>query len=300
VDAGVQEGDAITPFYDPMIAKLIAWGQDRDEALARLSGALSQFEVAGVSTNIAFLRRLVASRSFQDAVLDTGLIERERTWLSAPEPQVEEEGCLLAALAVLADEAKAGSGALGGRSPWEIRDGWRANATLARLLHFHAHGRTDEVQIEYSSQRRFRIRCKGREVDGAMEVLPGGLLRAAFGEKTMRFAYARTTTRWTVFWNGHTWQGDLQDPLARKAAEKEMQSNLLSPMPGRITSVLVGAGEPVTSGTPLLVLEAMKMEYTVRAPVDGRVERFLFGVGDQVPASAQLLLFEPAAKAKGT
>ena len=150
VDGGVEQGDQISPFYDPMIAKLIVWDETREQALETISRALADFQVAGVRTNIEFLKRLVATRSFAEADLDTGLIEHEAEVLFAKPAEAPAKLPALAALALLETERATTKP---DRSPWSVGDGWRVNSVLRRTLTFLDDGQSREVQVEYAGKQ---------------------------------------------------------------------------------------------------------------------------------------------------
>ena len=137
IDSGVREGDAISPFYDPMIAKLIVWGADRREALARMAQALSEYQIVGLASNIAFLKRLVEGQAFASADLDTGLIERNQASLFPALQAAPDTALALASVALLTEEKAAVRSAVGNRAdPWGNALGWRLNSTLGRSLSF--------------------------------------------------------------------------------------------------------------------------------------------------------------------
>ncbi len=289
VDAGVARGDTISAFYDPMIAKLIVWDQTREGALERMQQALGQFQVVGVKTNLQFLHQLVTSRSFTEARLDTALIERESAWLLQEPHREDDRGTLLAALATLLREA-ANAGV--GTSPWALHDGWRSNGTLQRTLRFAHEGATQHIEVTYL-QQGFRLRFASTDLAANGTLQHDGTLEATLGDIQVKATAIEALGMWHVFHAGRHWQGAILDPLAAREASDIRQSSLLSPMPGVVTALLAVPGAHVVAGTPLIVLEAMKMEYTIKAPADGTVQSFLFAVRDQVPEATQLLVFEP-------
>ncbi|WP_422647668.1 Methylcrotonoyl-CoA carboxylase subunit alpha [Cupriavidus sp. H18C1] len=294
IDSGVREGDAISPYYDPMIAKLIVWGKDRDEALARMRQALAAYHVVGLSTNIAFLQRLVASEPFATADLDTGLIARHEATLFAPPAPVGMELIALAVAALLDAEARERRiDAADPHSPWTHAGSWRLNAGAQRVLRF-AHGAdTLEVTLQADAQGStlfyadqaapFRTHC----VADAVQVDLG--TRRAHGQ------VHRDGDVFHVFAGGRHVALEWQDPLAHAGDAEGEGGKLTAPMPGKVIAVMVEAGATVTRGTPLLVMEAMKMEHTISAPADGVVGEVLYGVGDQVGEGEQLLGFEAKA-----
>ena len=267
VDAGVEAGGEITPWYDPMIAKLIVRGPDRAAALATLSRALAETEIAGVTTNVAFLGRVVASRAFAAAELDTGLIERNRAELFPPRSPAPAEMLEAAAYAELAAEEEAAreqTRASGDPfSPWSRVDGWRLNG--------EAHH--DFTFIDGEERRSFRIAFADRQ---------------SAASRTARTI--RSGRDWHVFWNGLYRKLSLKEELETR--EEERSGSLAAPMPGKVIQVLVKEGAKVKKGEPLLVLEAMKMEHTIAAPEDGTVKEVRYAAGEQVLEGAELIVLE--------
>jgi 3-methylcrotonyl-CoA carboxylase alpha subunit len=284
VDAGVREGDAISPHYDSMIAKLIVWGEDRAQALARLSTALQATHIMGLHTNVAFLRRVVASHAFATADLDTALIERERAALFEAPPLAPE----LAAAGVAAHHLAA-ERALEDADPWSRRDGWRL------------HG---------GARRRLVLDIGGHNVIAVLERLHDGATVLQIGEQRWPFSAtplgvsahdvqlgsARHTLhvyaqgeRHAVFTRTGSALVNEHDPIAHAGDGAGEAGRLTAPMPGKVVSFLVKAGDAVQRGQALAVMEAMKMEHTIAAPHDGVVQELLYGAGDQVAEGGELL-----------
>jgi len=284
VDAGVVEGDTISPFYDSMIAKLIVWGEDRAQALARLDAALQATHIMGLHTNVAFLRRVAASTAFATADLDTALIERERASV------LDQPGLALplAAAGVVA-QALAAEQALEGADPWSRRDGWR---------------------LQGGARRRFDLAVGKVQHVATLARLHDGALRLGLGDETWAFSARalgddrhevqlgaarhvlsvyRVGERVAVF--GADAMLDLQDhdAIAHAGEGAHEGGRLTAPMPGKVIAFLARPGEAVKAGQPLAVMEAMKMEHTLTAPRDGAVAELLFAVGDQVAEGAELL-----------
>jgi 3-methylcrotonyl-CoA carboxylase alpha subunit len=284
VDGGVREGDAITAHYDPMIAKLIVWGEDRAEALARLDRALAATHIVGVQTNVAFLRRVVRSRSFSTADLDTALIEREREHL------FEQPGLPVhvAAAGVVAD-ALAAEHASENDDPWSRRDGWRLHGSALR-------------RFDIVAGREHHTFTLARERGGALVLEgDGGRHRyAAFargdgrhdvvldGRRETLTVY-RTGQRVSVFAVSGSATVDEIDPIAHAGEGAVEGGRLTAPMPGKVIAFLAQPGDAVKAGQPLAVMEAMKMEHTIAAPHDGTVAELLYAVGDQVDEGGELL-----------
>jgi 3-methylcrotonyl-CoA carboxylase alpha subunit len=290
VDSGVREGDAISPHYDPMIAKLIAWGEDRAVALGRLRAALADYEIVGVSTNVAFLARAVAGRAFSGADLDTGLIERSRAELFAADAGPSDEDLAAAALAeLLAEQAQAAASAGASsdpHSPWNIVDGWRLNLGSHHELVFAWGAKTYPVQIHFAPSG-YRLEIAGREFAfGGRE--EGSILQVTLGDVSFRARAVRDGAHWHLFRDGAHRVLELQS--AQTAPEPDAAlGTLAAPMPGKVLQVLVAVGARVAKGAPLVVLEAMKMEHTIAAPHDGQVAEIHFKAGEQVNEGAELL-----------
>ncbi len=285
IDSGVREGDAISPFYDPMIAKLIVWAPDRQQALASMVNALAQYQIVGLSSNINFLQRLILSQPFSSADLDTGLIERHQDVLfPAPQP-VAMSVLALATAALLASESTISG------DPWANTSGWRANSNLQRHLTFVDEGKTCAVAVLYQNGgyllqhgKHFCLMTLLKQNAHDFEI--------SLADRTVRGTVVREGEQFHVFTEGHQHTLAYADPLAHAGESEGDGGRLTAPMPGKIVALLVKQGEQVKKGAPLLIMEAMKMEHTIAAPADGLVEELLYAVGDQVSEAAQLLAFK--------
>lgn len=288
IDAGVREGDTISPHYDPMIAKLVVRGDDRAQALARMAQALAAVEVVGPATNVAFLGRLVGSQPFAAADLDTGLIERHHDALFPP---AAEPPLPVLALAVAMLSMPAGpSGDL-----WGAPSGWRLNGSLARMLRFTLPSAADAVLALTLEYRRDGWHLR-RDGDGAALAgieIAGAAVTLSVDGRCVRGHVVRDGDLFHVFHAGSHWQLAWSDPIAHAGEQEAEGGRLTAPMPGKIVQLLVEAGATVEKGAPLLIMEAMKMEHTISAPARGRVAELLYAVGDQVADGAQLLAFTP-------
>jgi 3-methylcrotonyl-CoA carboxylase alpha subunit len=282
VDSGVRPGDAITPFYDPMIAKLIVWGEDRAQALARMAEALAQTQVVGLSTNVAFLSRLVTSKAFASADLDTGLIARNHAVLFPEGAATSEDALALATASVLQREAKGAS-----EDPWSSRTGWRLNQVYTRSLALIGSDGRHEVKVAYG-HTGYRFNGKRLRVSGELD------LELMLEERPVRGTVVWDGDRLHVFHGGAVTVLELFDPIAHAAGDDSHGGKLVAPMPGKIVSLVATPNAAVKKGAPLLVMEAMKMEHTITAPSDGAVAEFLFSAGDQVAEGAELLKFAAA------
>jgi 3-methylcrotonyl-CoA carboxylase alpha subunit len=286
-DDGVREGDAISPFYDSMVAKLIVHGATRAEALAKLDAALAQTRIVGLATNVQFLRHVVRSDAFATAKLDTALIPREAANLFQQD-KVGRDLAVAAAVAQTLVHEKAGEGT----DPFSRTDGWRPFGL---------------------TQRRFDFEYQGEDLTAQLTYLHDGALSLSVGDVAGPLAFsplaADSGTRIDLRFNGQrqtvqSWQLGEQvhlfcdlgatvitelDALAHAGETAAEGGRLTAPMPGKVVSFAVKAGDAVKKGQPLAVMEAMKMEHTIAAPADGTVAELLFAPGDQVTEGSELL-----------
>jgi 3-methylcrotonyl-CoA carboxylase alpha subunit len=284
VDAGVREGDAISPYYDSMIAKLIVWGENRAQALARLDAALRDTHIVGLSTNVAFLRRVVASDSFATADLDTALIERERAVLfDAPGLPLP-----VAAAGVIA-QALAAEVALESADPWSRRDGWRIHGGARRRFDLQQ-GQTHHVAtLERLHDGALRLAMGPDSWPLVTRTLGNDRYDVTLGNERHTLSVYLQGERVAVF--GASGSLELQefDPIAHAGEVAGGGGRLTAPMPGKVIAIHVRPGDTVTPGQALAVMEAMKMEHTLTAPRAGTVAEVLYAVGDQVAEGGELL-----------
>jgi len=284
VDAGFGAGDAITPYFDSMIAKLIVWGADREQALARLDAALADTHIVGLHTNVAFLRRVVKSPSFATADLDTALIEREKAVL------FKQPGLPLPLVAAgVVAHALAQETAAEDADPWSRRDGFRLHGAAARRFDIEVGKARHTLRLERSHEgaltlvtgeerRPLQVRARG---DGTHAV-------TLDGRRHMVTVYA-TGERLALFTpDGNATVREV-DPIEHAADGVVEGGQLTAPMPGKVIAFLVQPGQVVKLGAPLAVMEAMKMEHTITAPRDGTVKELLYAPGDQVAEGGELL-----------
>ncbi len=297
VDSGVREGDVISPFYDSMVAKLIVHGDSREQALSRLDTALAQTHIVGLATNVQFLRHVLQSRSFVQADLDTGLIPREEAVLF----NQERVGLKLAVASAIAHsllQEAAEQAPLAGRTgwldPWARRDGWRSHGPSTRRFDYEFQGQVQIVQLMTLHDGALQLAVLGEVGGFSFTALTQGI--------DVRFGAQRQIVN--VYTNGavahvFTAQGATQitaiDALAHAGDSQVEGGRLTAPMPGKVVSFAVKAGDAVKKGQPLAVMDAMKMEHTIAAPMDGVVAELLYAPGDQVVEGAELLKLVAAA-----
>ena len=288
IDAGVREGDAISPFYDSMIAKLIVWGETRAQALARLSDALAHTHIVGLHTNAAFLRRVVHSPSFASADLDTALIERERAVLFG------RQGLSLpvAAAGVVA-HALAHERTLEDADPWSRRDGWRLHGGAERRFDLDVSGTHHAVTLARAHDGALTLEVSGTAWPLYMHASAGERHDLVLGDRRWALTVYATGERIAVFAQEGSAVVTEVDVIAHAGEPTPgAAGRLTAPMPGRVVAYLAQPGDAIKQGQPLAVLEAMKMEHTITAPRDGTVAELLYAVGDQVPDGGELLRLE--------
>jgi 3-methylcrotonyl-CoA carboxylase alpha subunit len=274
VDSGVSEGDEVSAFYDPMLGKLIAWGEDREQARLRLLSMLDEFAVGGLRTNLAFLRRIIAHPAFADAELDTGFIPRyQADLLPEPEPLCE-------AFWQIAAQAYRQSTAANVRrddphSPWTGSSGLRLGLPYEVDLHLSCAGETRKVQL------------RGNPSQGV--TLQGDQLTVDLDGVRHRTQAIRRGDTLYLRWKDNLLPIKRVDPIAAAEASDTQQGGLCAPMNGSIVRVLVEVGQQVEAGTPLVVLEAMKMEHSIRASQAGTVAALYCAEGEMVSEGAVLV-----------
>ena len=283
-DDGVREGDVISPFYDSMIAKLIVHGDTREQALARLDAALAQTHIVGLANNVQFLRHVLASDSFAQAQLDTALIERERAVLFDQDrlglPLVTAAAVAHTLLAEQAQEAA---------DPFSRRDGFRSHGVAQRRIALQYRGEPVAACLRYGRDGLALQVGQGPLQAFAWRALDDGGIDLQLGALRQRVqAYAQGEVEHVFARHGAAQITEL-DMLAHAGEAASEGGRLTAPMPGKVVSFAVQAGDQVSKGQPLAVMEAMKMEHTIAAPADGVVAELLYAPGDQVMEGAELL-----------
>ena len=288
VDTGFRAGDAVTPYYDALLAKLIAWGADRPQALSRLAEALEAFEVAGVTTNLAFLKALLGHPQVVRDEIDTGFIEREISALTRRAPSLAALDLAAACVAVLLREQ---SESVASDSPWDRSDGWTLAGRRSRPLSFRQ-GAERYDAVLWHTRDGLRLDFGGRTDRLQFAPREGAVFDMCLGDAPERVSVA---------WSGRdlaltTPRGGCNlhwiDPFVADISEATAAGRIVAPMPGTVTRILAEPGVGVPRGAPLIVLEAMKMEHTLRAPAEGRLKALKCAVGDFVQEGAELADFE--------
>jgi 3-methylcrotonyl-CoA carboxylase alpha subunit len=296
VDTGVLQGDEVSVYYDPMIAKLVVWDENRERALSRLTKALSEYRVSGLTTNISFLYNLASCKAFREAELDTAFIETHRNALFHASQEERVQDLPLASLYLLLrleQASRARARATDPWSPWNAGNAWRLNEPGTHNGGIILNGKDYEVPVEEigtEMNRRFRITVGEKTVIAAGE-LRGNELYADIDGYRRRVVVVPHDNQFTLF----SEQGAMQFAM-READYGDDDAGsgpgaFNAPMSGVIVKLLVELNEKVKNGDPVIIMEAMKMEHTLCAPAGGRVSEFYFQPGDQVDGGVELLEF---------
>jgi 3-methylcrotonyl-CoA carboxylase alpha subunit len=293
VDSGVREGDTISPYYDSMIAKLIVHGATREQALARMDEALSKIHIVGLNTNVQFLRYVVRSDSFAQANLDTGLIPREQTALFNQEPVGVELAVAAAVVHTLHSESVESE--VGRATPANVwvdplskRDGWQSHGIRARALEFEFHGEKVSAQLRYLHDGALHLMVNEAAGTLTYQNINTGFDINFMQQRTVAKIYKNNDVASIFTANGAT-HIRVIDLLEHAGETHEEGGRLTAPMPGKVVSFSVKAGDKVAKGQALAVMDAMKMEHTICSPTDGVVQELLYLPGDQVIEGAELL-----------
>jgi 3-methylcrotonyl-CoA carboxylase alpha subunit len=284
LDTGVDAGDEVSPFYDPMLGKVIAWGESRAEACDLLAEALEKLEISGVATNRALLASILADDEFQRGGVGTDFLALRRSKLVFGEPAPEPEDYLLAALWYAA--ADAGLGSL-----WSNTSGWRLGAAAVTRWRF---GGTD-VRIEMQTQDFYRGSVAGRDYRLRVVRRAASLLEVEVDGRIERATLVVSDACLELFRAGrHVSLGMSRTEDSLQGTDESDSGSLVTPLPGTVVAVHVTVGQSVSRGEPLITLEAMKMEHTVTAPHAGVVERLPFALSDRVAAGSVLVELKAA------
>ena len=294
------QGDTVTPFYDPMIAKVIVHDRDRASAMRRMAALMGETEVVGVTTNAALLKALCSHPAFVGGEVDTGFIERHRDELFAKPAPADDRAFAVATLARLVEWQERGAGdsaILIAVGPEERLPPARRGPRRGALEGRRARGRGDRAPP--SRRRRSAWSCRRHASRPACSAPTTAGWRSAWATTPSRppscaapRPTAASTTRCspTAAAGACAWSIRSTSRNTRRSASAE--APVRSPLPGKIIDLRVKAGDTVSKGQPLLVLEAMKMEHTLAAPADGKVKSVRYAVGEQVPEGAELVEFE--------
>ena len=292
VDTGVIQGDDIGVFYDPMIAKLIVWDEDRPRALRRLDQALAAYRILGVTTNIAFLRRLATNPNFAEEDLSTDFIERNTQALfQLDDPDIESQlplACLYHILNTRQSQVPRESDPT---SPWNATDNWRVNSPRM-FTETIAIGEGEYVisaEVVGSSAYKVTFGECEKNISGTLE---GNTLIATVDDHQQTATVVEHEAGVVLFTDSAMLQFQMKQPDVGEEVGAEDSGGFKAPMNGTVVQVLVCVGDQVGAGDTLVIMEAMKMEHAIKAPVSGTVNEIYFGEGDLVDGGVDLIAFE--------
>ena len=295
VDTGVLQGDEVSPHYDPMIAKLVVRGENRAQAVARLRSALADTQVAGVTTNRAFLHAVARHPAFAAGDVHTGFIEQHGAELHAEAAAPGDEIVAAAVLALLDQrraDAEAKAALTADRySPWNSTHGWRLNEQVHETVELDLGEERFAIEVGYSGSE-YNMKLPGGAANTRVVHREPGRLGVEIGGRRFNVGVHADGTNVTVMARRGTYRFAVHDAGAAAMGQDAGGGSLSAPMPGKVTAVHVEAGAKVKKGAALLVLEAMKMEHTIAAPADGTVTALRCGLGDQVEEGVELVAFE--------
>ncbi len=287
IDTGVREGDDITPYYDPMIAKVIAHGATREKALSKLKRSLADSHIVGTVTNLSFLSALAGHEGFGRGNVDTGLIDRDLDQLThSPEPTPTIEA-IAGIIALGLDKDPAGC------DPWDRLSGWCQWLPAKRQVTLEKED-DDKVNLDITAlQERSYLIEEGTNTSRITVVsVDENRLRLRIDDRVMTVRAIRQGSSISVLADGNAYNFTLPNPLTSEDQTEGSANRLLSPMPGLIRMIAKEADADVVKGEPLVVMEAMKMEQTLVAPRDGRIAEIMIAVGDQVTDGATLITLQ--------
>jgi 3-methylcrotonyl-CoA carboxylase alpha subunit len=295
IETGVGAGDAVTPYYDPMLAKLVAWAPDRKAAIRRLRRALAAVEIVGPVTNAEFLAAVVQAPEFLQGAVDTGFVDQAAPSLLEPGSLVDEWGLAVASLWLLARQREMAAARAAASndpySPWHRVDGWRLNDIAHQTLRLRSGSQDPEIHA-WTDAGGYRLQLGEREVRAAMTQDHDGRMLVELEGQRLHVHGIERRGELHLFTSRGRFLVERVDPLAAAEGQEEAAGVLTAPMPGKVIRQMAAAGDRVSAGAPLLVLEAMKMEHTVAAPADGRIVALYVTAGDQVEEGIVLLDFE--------
>ena len=285
VDSAVVVRDEVGVFYDPMIAKLIVWGEDRTTALQRLHSALAEYRIAGVTTNIEFLRRLSAHPGFREAQLSTDFIERHAADLLHSDGAEAQTFAVLACLYDILAMRQTGT-----NCPWQTLDDWRLNATAGRTMRLLIGDAEYDIETIQVAADRFCMTVNQQQYQVVGELFGNALVAVIDGHR-QHATVISDAAGWTVFGANQSVRVGRVVPDLGEAVAHDDGTHFKAPMNGTVVEVLVKPGDEVAAGDTLVILEAMKMEHAVKALVDGTVTDVYVDTGELVDGGVELLGF---------
>ncbi len=295
LDTGVQQGDEVSPYYDPMISKLIVWGEDRAQCVSTLKQALQAYQIAGVTTNLSFLRRVINVDAFQQGDVSTRFIEEFNDQLMTQQ-DVKQHHLIAGICHHMLSRKSVGQNLSDfPQSPWHNVNSFRLNQAARESLSFeNKHGDQWQIAVDTISRQQWNM-----QLDDATHSVQARLINDQIQYQVdNQWHSARVIVHGRRIWvYDHQGESEFQFTSQDYAQQDEQQGSLTAPMNGTIIQVDVNSGDQVKSGDVLMIMEAMKMEHAIKAPADGIVKEISFNVGDLVAEGAILLELEETAEA---
>ncbi|MGK0439565.1 MAG: 3-methylcrotonyl-CoA carboxylase alpha subunit [Paracoccaceae bacterium] len=284
IDTGVVASDEISPFYDPMISKLVVWAETRALALNKLVTALDQYNISGITSNVSFLRALASHTAFANAELDTGFIEKHADDLFQ-KPTIDACVVLpLVSLFLILNKSKADT-------PWTKINTWRLNQSNTQRLMLCIDQQDYITEIEHKpSTQSYRINVDDNSYDVAGRYVDGEL-QATVNGHNQRVTILKSLVGYSLFIDGQTIAFDIAQRDYGDAQDATSNSHFNAPMNGTVVDVLVEAGSRVKEGDSLIIMEAMKMQHAIKAPSDGCIVDVFYAKGELVDGGSELLTF---------
>ncbi|MEH8020477.1 acetyl/propionyl/methylcrotonyl-CoA carboxylase subunit alpha [Rheinheimera metallidurans] len=284
IDTGVVENDEVSPFYDPMIAKLIVWDENRDRAINRMLRALDDYRIAGVTTNLGFLTRLTAHPAFKAAQLDTNFINQHHDSLFAPVNKQDDQALVFAGLFILLQQHNTNS-----TNPWQCNKGWQLNELPTIQLSLQQGETKHQLSIAQTANN-YLVKVAGQELSCGAQ-LHGDELSVVMSEQLIKVRVSRYQDTISVFLKNQRYDFIYQTEVTIEHDGAEHAGSLTAPMNGTIVAVVAQKGATVAAGDTLVIMEAMKMEYSIKAPKNGVVNDVFYAAGDLVKDGAELVDF---------
>lgn len=291
LDQGVDEGDSISPYYDPLIAKLIVWGKDREAARQTLIEALQNFYISGVTTNLNFLQTIARHLEFSHANIHTHFLEQHQTTLP-PTPPITHEVIGSTCLYWLLKQTLSHASSQSFYSPWAIHDAWQLNLPATQKFSFELEGESVTVNVTHYSSHWIVNLASGESLYLSGQLTSPTTFIAYLNDKRLDVTVKETLQGLALFGLGWHYTVHLSNQENTVTGQDAAHPHLTAPMPGTVVAVPVKVGDIVKRGENLIIIEAMKMEHTIQAPTDGMVTAIYFQAGESVNEGSTLVAME--------
>ncbi len=291
IDTGFSQGDLVTPFYDPMLAKMIVWGENREIATLKLQQALNQLQIVGVKTNAQFLYNLISQPQFMSAQVHTGFIEEHHEVIFNEATEFDCKHLAIAALFHSQHQLNTKHHSSDPFSAWNHTTGFRLNLNSELMIKFLHSEKTICCRI-YFQDDNYCIEVEDKKFNLQLLKLENNKINCRCDDKVLKYSIFKYENNYTLFCGTEQIELTLFDPIKNAFQNEQSNHSLSAPMPGTIVDFHVNTGEIVKKNTKLVTMEAMKMEHCIYAPEDGVIKELLYAVGDMVTEGSELLIFE--------